>query len=136
VCVGDLDGYIGEGQISYAGPGAVARGRLALDIVAERLRLTGVRGRETRFELVGLDAMHGARLSAGGPEPYEVRARAAVRTDTREEAERIGREVEALYTNGPAGGGGVVTRVREVVAVASTYVPRERVATAVHYLEA
>ena len=43
VSVGYLDSYIGEGQISYAGPGAVARARLALEIVAERLELTGVR---------------------------------------------------------------------------------------------
>ena len=42
VSVGYLDGYIGEGQISYAGPGALARGRLALDIVRERLQLTNV----------------------------------------------------------------------------------------------
>jgi hypothetical protein len=33
VSVGYLDGYIGEGQISYAGSGALARGRLALEIV-------------------------------------------------------------------------------------------------------
>jgi hypothetical protein len=36
VSVGYIDSYLGEGQISYAGSGAVARGRLALDIVAER----------------------------------------------------------------------------------------------------
>ena len=41
VSVGYLDGYIGEGQISYGGSGALARGRLALDIVRERLKLTG-----------------------------------------------------------------------------------------------
>jgi len=33
VSVGYLDSFIGEGQISYAGPGALARGRLALEIV-------------------------------------------------------------------------------------------------------
>ncbi|HRD86533.1 MAG TPA: ABC transporter substrate-binding protein, partial [Rubrivivax sp.] len=42
--------------------------------------------------------------------------------------ELIGREVEALYLNGPAGGGGVTTSVREVLAVASTLVPRHAVA--------
>ena len=40
--LGYVDSYIGEGQIGYAGPGAVARGQLALDIVAERLKLNGV----------------------------------------------------------------------------------------------
>jgi hypothetical protein len=31
--VGYVDSYVGEGQISYAGPNTVARARLALDIV-------------------------------------------------------------------------------------------------------
>jgi hypothetical protein len=135
VSIGYRDGYIGEGQISYAGPGAVARGRLALEIVAERLRLTGVRCRETRVDLIGLDALHGPTLSARGPEPYEVRARVVGRTDRRDEAVRIGNEVESLYTNGPAGGGGATRHVREVIAVATTFLPREEVPTTVRYLE-
>src|SRR3954466_8814782 len=49
VSVGYVDSYIGEGQISYAGPGALVRGRLALEIVRERLQLTGVRSSELRF---------------------------------------------------------------------------------------
>jgi hypothetical protein len=135
VSVGYRDGYVGEGQISYAGPGAVARARLALDIVAERLRLTRVPCRDTRFDLIGVDALHGSRLSAAGYEPYEVRARVAGRADTLPDAVRIGNEVESLYTNGPAGGGGATKQVREVVAVASAFLPRERVVTKVEYLE-
>ena len=65
----------------------------------------------------------GPRLSAGASEPYEVRARVAARTDSLEEAARIGNEVEALYTNGPAGGGGASRLAREVVGVASAFVP-------------
>jgi hypothetical protein len=135
VCIGYRDGWIGEGQISYAGPGAVARARLALAIVEERLRLVGAQCRETRLDLIGLNALHGDVLSGDTPEPYEVRARVVARTDTSAEATRIGNEVEALYTNGPAGGGGATKQVREVIGVASTYVPREQVATAVTYLE-
>ncbi len=60
VSVGYVDGYIGEGQISYAGPGALARGRLALEIVRERLKLTGVAASELRFDLIGVDSLHGA----------------------------------------------------------------------------
>jgi hypothetical protein len=136
VAVGYEDGCVGEGQISYAGPGAVGRARLALRIVAERLEITGLRCRETRFELIGMDAMHGPEPSAGGPEPYEVRVRVAGRTDSLEEARRIGDEVEALYTNGPAGGGGATKHAREVIAIASAFLPRDVVATTVRYLEA
>lgn len=136
VSLGIAEGFTGEGQISYAGPGARARGELALAIVRERLALTGVAASALRFDLIGLNALHGEALSAGnGHEPYEVRVRVAGRCATRGEAERIGREVETLYTNGPAGGGGVTTGVREVLGVLSTYLPRGRVTPAVHYLE-
>jgi hypothetical protein len=121
-----LDGFAGEGQISYAGPGAVARARLALEIVRERFALTGLAVRDARFELIGVDALHGAR-GAHAPEPWEVRARVVARTDTAEQARRVGDEVETLYTNGPAGGGGVTKTAREIVAVQSVLLPRERV---------
>jgi Acyclic terpene utilisation family protein AtuA len=121
VSVGCVDSYIGEGQISYAGPGAVERGRLALDIVRERLALTGVRTHEVRFDLIGMDALHGSALSANHI-PYEVRVRVVGRTDTLAEAKRIGEEVETLYTNGPAGGGGAWKSAREVIAVSSALI--------------
>jgi hypothetical protein len=122
--VGYVDSYVGEGQMSYAGPGAVARGRLALDIVRERLAMTGVRTSELRFDLIGVNALHGDALAEGG-DPYEVRVRVAGRTETLSEAVRIGNEVETLYTNGPAGGGGAWKSAREVVAVASCLVPED-----------
>jgi hypothetical protein len=125
VSVGYVDSYIGEGQISYAGPGALARGRLALEIVRERLKLTGVATSELRFELVGVDALHGGQVSAHANEPYEVRVRVSGRTENLREAIRIGNEVETLYTNGPAAGGGAWKSARDVVAVASVLLPRE-----------
>ena len=132
VSVGYRDSYVGEGQISYAGPGALARARLALDIVRERLKLTGVRADELRFDLIGVDALH--RGPQGEvPEPPEVRIRVAGRTETMAEAVRIGNEVETLYTNGPAGGGGAAKSAREVVAVVSTLIPRTAVAPTVQY---
>jgi Acyclic terpene utilisation family protein AtuA len=135
VSVGYLDGYIGEGQISYAGPGAVARGRLGLEIVRERLKLTNVAASEWRFELVGIDSLHGADLAARANEPYEVRVRVAGRTESLREAVRIGNEVETLYTNGPAAGGGVFKSARDVAAVASVLLPRELARTQIQFVE-
>jgi hypothetical protein len=135
VSIGYIDSYIGEGQISYAGPGALARGRLAREVVRERLALTGVRTNELRCDLIGVDALHGEALS-GGREPYEVRLRVTGRTETLSEAVRIGNEVETLYTNGPAGGGGAWKAAREVVAVQSVLVPAELARPAVHLFEA
>ncbi len=134
VSVGYVDSFIGEGQISYAGPGALARGRLALDIVRERLELTGVAASELRFDLIGVDSLHGPEVSARGNEPYEVRIRVTGRTENLREAVRIGNEVETLYTNGPAGGGGAWKSAREVVAVASVLLPREQARPQVRFV--
>lgn len=133
--IGYLDSYVGEGQISYAGPGAVGRGRLALEIVRERLALTGVVMTETRFDLIGIDSLHGEKLSSGS-EPYEVRVRVTGRTDSMADAVRIGNEVETLYTNGPAGGGGVTKSAREVVGVVSALLPENLVSPSVQVWEA
>ena len=135
VSVGYLDGWIGEGQIAYAGAGALARARLALAIVRERLRITGVQTSETRFDLLGVDALHGASASRRAGEPYEVRLRVAGRSASMAEAARIGNEVETLYTNGPAGGGGAVKSTREVVAVQSVLVPSSAVRASVETVE-
>ena len=135
VSVGYVDSFIGEGQISYAGPGALARGRLALDIVRERLKLTSVAASELRFDLIGVDSLHGPLVSAHANEPYEVRIRVAGRTESLREAVRIGNEVETLYTNGPAGGGGAWKSARDVVAVASVLLPRELARTQVRFVE-
>ncbi len=133
VSVGYLDGWIGEGQISYGGPGALARARLAREVVLERLRLTGVIVEDLRAELIGVDALHGSELgSRAMAEPWEVRLRIAVRCVERSEAVRVGNEVETLYTNGPYGGGGATKAVRQVVAVASLFVPREAVNPVIH----
>jgi hypothetical protein len=136
VSVGYVDSFIGEGQISYAGPGALARGRLALDIVRERLKLTGVVASELRFDLIGVDSLHGPQVSAHANEPYEVRVRVTGRTENLREAVRIGNEVETLYTNGPTGGGGAWKSARDVVAVASVLLPRELAAPQIRFLEA
>jgi hypothetical protein len=73
-----------------------------------------------------VNAMHGPWLGADR-EPYEVRVRLAVRAPTRAQTELVGQEVEALYLNGPAGGGGVTQSVREVIAAASALIPRDAV---------
>ncbi|KAF1030320.1 MAG: hypothetical protein GAK37_01404 [Pseudomonas sp.] len=124
VSVGYLDGWIGEGQMSYGGPGAVARAQLARDVVLKRLELTGVNMQEVRAELIGMDSLHGQRSTV---EPWEVRLRVSARCDERSEAVRVGNEVETLYTNGPSGGGGASKSVRQVVAVASLLLPRSLV---------
>ncbi|HZG18735.1 MAG TPA: acyclic terpene utilization AtuA family protein [Herbaspirillum sp.] len=135
--LGYRDSFIGEGQISYAGPGAQARAQLAADIVRERLALTGVQTDELRLDLIGVNAISSAQMAsaAHAPEPQEVRLRVAGRTASLKEAVRIGNEVETLYTNGPAGGGGATKAAREVIAVLSLLLPRSLVHPSVHIEE-
>ncbi|MGN6808914.1 MAG: acyclic terpene utilization AtuA family protein, partial [Trinickia sp.] len=130
-----FDGFVGEGQISYGGPGALARARLALDVVRERLAMTGVAVRELRCDLIGVDSLYGHTATAHETQPYEVRVRVVARCDSFDEASRVGNEVETLYTNGPAAGGGVTKSVREVIAVQSVLLPRETVAPSVQIFE-
>lgn len=136
VSVAYVDGWIGEGQISYGGPGALARARLALDIVRERLALTGVAASELRFDLIGVDALYGDATPTVRGEPSEVRVRVAGRAANAAEAARIGNEVETLYTNGPAGGGGAFKSTREVIAVQSVLLPRAAVTPSFSFVEA
>jgi hypothetical protein len=132
VSVGYHAGWIGEGEISYAGPHARARAQLAADILRDRL---GPDVPSLRVDLIGIDSCHGTDFGHAG-EPYEVRLRVAGRTETRDLAERIGWEVEALATNGPAGGGGFRRAVSDRVGIVSTLIPRAEVLTAAASVEA
>ena len=125
VSVGYLAGYVGEGEIGYAGANAVARARLAGEIVRERLREAFP---ELRIDLIGSTSLHGRSFEADA-RPYEVRLRVAGRTAIAAQAARVGEEIEALYTNGPAGGGGARKYVREQIGIVSTLIERERVPT-------
>lgn len=127
VTLGYRDGFIGEGQISYAGPGALARGQLALDLVRTRLADAGYAQHEGRYDLIGVNAIAGEPITH--TEPAEVRARVALRVPTQREAQHVAHEVEALYLNGPAGGGGATRSVREVIAAAAVLMPRSAVHT-------
>ena len=121
--VGYRAGWMGEGEISYAGPNALARARLAGEIVRTRI-IDDIPN--LRVDIIGVDAVH--RSSFGHPhEPYEARVRVAGTAATRRLAERIGREVEALGTNGPAGGGGFWRSVVEKIGIVSVLLDRERV---------
>jgi hypothetical protein len=126
VTVGYDDGYIGEGQISYAGEHALDRARWAAEVVRERLADRGFSYRETRVDYIGMSSLHG--MGGGRVEPYEVRLRIAMRCDSRKAAEAVGFETRALHVNGPGGGGGGSDPiVKEVLAVQSVLIPREQV---------
>lgn len=123
VTVGYDDGYIGEGQISYAGIHAVDKAKWSAEIVQQRLKDRGFKYSEARVDLIGMSSLHG--MPEVRPEPYEVRLRIAMRTMDRKAAEAVGFETRALHVNGPGGGGGGSDPVvREILAVQSVLLPR------------
>ncbi len=123
VSVGYKAFFQGEGEISYGGSDAVERGKLAGEIVKERLKSKGI---EVECSLIGVDSLFNGTLKESS-KPSEVRLRAVGKTNNMMEAQQIGEEVEALYTNGPAGGGGVRKYVVEQIGIVSVLIPRENV---------
>jgi len=131
-------GWLAEGEISYAGPRAGARARLAMDILRQRLPQLKV-----RFDLIGvlsvfgddsgarLDKLDAAALAQAG----DVRLRAACTHEDKQSASLLLREVVALYTCGPAGGGGVRTSLRARLNATSCEVPRESVSERFSFVE-
>lgn len=122
-------GWLAEGEISYAGPRAEARARLAADVIRARIG----EGAALRFDLVGVMSVFGddrGTLLARQPDTHrrDVRLRVAGKFADREQAESLTGEVNALYTCGPAGGGGVRTALRRRLETRSCYVDRDSVA--------
>jgi hypothetical protein len=130
VSVGYRAGFRCEAEISYGGRGALDRARLAGEVVRDRI---GDRVKQLRIDLIGATSVHGPDLAAGR-EPYECRLRVATLEGTAALADVVADEVTALYTNGPAGGGGVRARTDEVIGVLSTTIPRAAVELGVTYL--
>lgn len=119
-------GLIAEAGISYAGAGAADRGRLAADILRHRLRDIA----ELRVDLIGVASLHASAESVRRNAPNDaadVRVHVTARTGDRDTADRVLWEVEALYTCGPAGGGGVRGDVRRSFTTHDAYIPRDAI---------
>lgn len=134
--IGYKDCFIGDGEISYGGPGCLERAKLAIEILKERIELIAPgQFDELKFDLIGCNSLYWNPDYRYDEGLSEVRVRAAGRAKTKAIADLIPNEVEALYTNGPAGGCGAVKRTRDIVSVASILVPREDVRPAVRVFE-
>jgi hypothetical protein len=138
VSIGCIEGFIGEDMFFYAGPGALRRAQLAKRVLEERFKIVGLKAEEIRIDFLGLNAIHGNATPKDAPEPYEIAVRVAARTRTREEANKVGREVDGMAVSGIASTGKRVPhvdRAREVIGVWSSLVAREHIKPVVTFFE-
>jgi len=138
VSIGCTEGYIGEDLFFYAGPGALRRARLAKQILEERFKMVGLQAEEVRIDFLGMNAIHDAMSPAQQPGPYEIAVRVAARCKTREEAAKVGREVDGMAVSGVAMTGKRVPhqdRTREIIGVWSSLVPREKIEPTISFFE-
>ena len=127
--------WLGEGEVSVAGPNALARARATADVLLERLRRRGLAVR-ARVDLIGvasvLDSDDGALWrSFDGPAPPDIRIRLAAEGADRDVVDQAAREVLALLCCGTAGTGGARWRVTPRILTRSYLVPRGQVPTSV-----
>ncbi len=128
VSVGYANGYVGVGEISYGGPNCVERAKLASEIIIERFQRQQIQIESLQVDFIGVNSLFHTDILPEPPVP-EIRLRVAAKTQSWADAQKIGNEVEALYTNGPAGGGGATKATEEIVSVASVLIPKNTVRT-------
>ncbi len=124
------NGWFAEAEISYAGPNATARAKLAIDIIRKRMAVLQP-GLNIRADIIGVVSSFGDSagndLAAATAESEDVRVRFAARHADAEIAKRLLAEVEALYVAGPAGGAGLRRHLVPQLASASCLIERDLV---------
>ena len=121
-------GLFGEAEISYAGPNAAARARLAAEIIGERMK-SRAPGLVFRTDAIGVTSIlgdsSGALKKQWVPDAADIRLRFAAQSANAAEVELLLDEVEGLYCAGPAGGAGVRRRITPRLASASCLIERK-----------
>jgi hypothetical protein len=102
VSVSYLAGYKASGQLTVAGPDALAKARVAADALWGRLRRAGLSFESTETEFLGVSSCHGD-ITPVPPRVNEVVLRVGVRDADRGKVDRFGKELAPLVTSGPPG---------------------------------
>ena len=123
------NGFMGEAEISYAGPNALARAKLAGEVISERIQILGLQG-QLRVEIIGGGSVHFSMDEASSyelPNDGDYRVRTSAIYPKRYQAQQMVDEVMSLYCCGPAAGGGGRGYVTPQSSTASILVSRETV---------
>ena len=128
-------GWLAEAEISYAGFNAHGRAELAGKIIRERLV-----NLDLRIDFIGSSSVFACHTGEGpkftSKDGFEdIRMRVAVAHNDRTQALKVCREVTALYTCGPAGGGGVRTSIKPRLNTLVCFIPRALVHPTYEFFE-
>ena len=121
------NGFMGEAEISYAGLNALARARLAGDVIDQRIQKIGLQG-QMRIEIIGAGSVHYSideTSSYNLPNDGDYRVRTSAIYPHREQAQQMVDEVISLYCCGPSAGGGGRAYVTPQTSTASILVDRK-----------
>ncbi|XP_043714798.1 uncharacterized protein LOC122663151 isoform X2 [Telopea speciosissima] len=128
----DVDyGWKGWGEISYGGYGCIKRAKAAEFLVRSWMEevLPGVNERIVSY-IIGLDSLKATNISEATlleRDSEDIRLRMDGLFEQKEHAVQFVKEFTALYTNGPAGGGGISTGHKKEIILEKELVGRESV---------
>jgi hypothetical protein len=131
VSVGVKEGWIGEGELTFAGIGALQRAQLAEAVVRERFRITGLAIEELRVDYIGMSSLHGEASLVPAAPPYEVRLRVAGKTKHQVDAHKLANEVETLVSKGLGMSSLPRKTAREVLGIVSVLIPRSAISASI-----
>ena len=130
------DGWIGEGTFMVAGPDTIEKAKFCEKTIRERLKMVNLQADELRVDFLGINANYGEAAKWPKEDPNEIPVRVAAKTRTKEEAEKIRREVTHMWTMGPVGMEvSVPSSPRRVINLWHTLIPREQVPWKANILE-
>ncbi len=100
VSIGVLEGFIGEGEVSYAGPGAYERSKLCVEVIRKcvdviRKREGGIL--ESKFDIIGVNSIFGPKSPEPREAPRDLRVRFAVRCRNEEIATLVAEVMFVRY---------------------------------------
>lgn len=136
VVIGYEDGWIGEGMLFFPWPSALARAEKARETLLERFERLGLKAEEIQFDFIGVNMLHGPAAPHSTCDHNEVGLRVAVRTRSKDEAEKVRRACAHMWIMGPGGTSfGAPMKPRPVVSLWPTLVPRKLIQQTVTVLE-
>ena len=130
-------GWMGEAEMTYAGPNALARAELAVEVLKKRCRNLGT-NYPIRFDILGTVSVHSGDKGLENYNSFKAdgdyRVRIASKGQDKKMVERINQEMLSLYCSGPAGGGGFRQHLTDQIHTASILVDRDKVETEIEFI--